>query len=439
MLRLENTDLCYHPRMKVLIIGNGGREHALAWKVAQSPRVNQIWVAPGNAGTALESKTQNINIKPTDVDALVAFAKEKAIDLTIVGPEVALAAGIVDIFQAAQLKIFGPSRAAAQLESSKVFCKRFLQEHHIPTARYQTFQQVAPALDYLKQQSLPIVIKASGLAAGKGVVIATTVDEAKEAITNMLENNQFGDAGNEIVIEDYLSGEELSFIVMVDGKNILPLASSQDHKRLNDNDQGPNTGGMGAYSPVSRLTDELQKKIMTQIIEPTVTALNQQQTPFVGFLYAGLMIANNNDPMVLEFNVRLGDPETQPLMMRLRSDLVTLIEAALEKKLAQTTVSWDSRPAVGVVMTAGGYPNTYSSGDVIEGLDGPTDPDIKIFHAGTREQNQKIVTAGGRVLTVVALGNNLHQAQQKAYQRIARIHWKDCYYRRDIPKSHTRK
>jgi phosphoribosylamine--glycine ligase len=418
--------------MKILIVGNGGREHALAWKIAQSPLVKQIWVAPGNAGTADEIKTQNVNIKPTDINALLTFAKEKNIDLTIVGPEVALAAGIVDVFQAAQLKIFGPTQAAAQLETSKVFCKDFLHKNHIPTARYQTFRQIDAALAYLKQQALPIVIKASGLAAGKGVVIATTFDEAKQAIINMLENKQFGDASNEIVIEEYLTGEELSFIVMVDGKNILPLASSQDHKRLNDNDQGPNTGGMGAYSPVPRLTDELQQKIMSQIIAPTVAALNKQQTPFVGFLYAGLMISQNNDPLVLEYNVRLGDPETQPLMMRLRSDLVALIMAALEKKLDQTQATWDSRLALGVVMTAAGYPNVYRQGDIIEGLDRVTDPDVKIFHAGTREQNQKIVTAGGRVLTVVALGNDLPEAQQKAYHAVKQIHWADCYYRQDI-------
>lgn len=418
--------------MKILIIGNGGREHALAWKVAQSSQVEQIWVAPGNAGTALENKTENVDIKPTDVARLLAFAKEKNIDLTIVGPEVALATGIVDCFQKEKLKIFGPTRAAAQLESSKVFCKDFLQKNNIPTARYQTFNQVDEALAYLQKQSLPIVIKASGLAAGKGVVIATTADEAKKAVIDMLENNQFGDAGSEIVIEEFLSGEELSFIVMVDGENILPLASSQDHKRLKDHNQGPNTGGMGAYSPVPRLTDALQNKILSQIIEPTVNALKKQNTPFVGFLYAGLMISADNNPYVLEFNVRLGDPETQPLMMRLQSDLVELILMALQQKLDQAKAIWDPRPALGVVMVAGGYPEKYRQGDIITGLEQSNFPDVKVFHAGTKLQDRKILTQGGRVLTVTALGQDLSQAQQKAYQAVQQIHWPDCYYRRDI-------
>lgn len=418
--------------MKILIIGNGGREHALAWKVAQSNDVKAIYVAPGNGGTATEQKTQNIAIEPTDVQGLLTFALEQSIDLTIVGPEAALAVGIVDRFQKQGLKIFGPSAKAAQLETSKAFCKDFLKTHAIPTARYAIFNDVKPALEYLQQQQFPIVIKASGLAAGKGVLICQDLQEATQGVNAILKENQFGDAGRAIVIEDFLVGEELSFIVMADGEHAIPLASSQDHKQRDDGDQGPNTGGMGAYSPVTRMTPSLQTRIMTEIIEPTIEGLKANGTPFVGFLYAGLMITDTNDPMVLEFNVRLGDPETQPLMMRLKSDLVSLMLQAIDGNLLKANPIWDERSALGVVMTAGGYPNSYQKGDVITGIDTITDPDVKVFHAGTTIKNNALVTNGGRVLTVTALGHNIVDAREKAYRSAAKIDWNNCYYRQDI-------
>lgn len=419
--------------MNVLIIGNGGREHALTWKIAQSPAVNNVWVAPGNAGTALEAKTANVPIKPTDIKALIHFAQEKNIDLTLVGPEAPLAAGVVDEFIANKLKCFGPTQHAAQLETSKAYCKHFMRQYDIPTAQYAVFQHKNAALDYLATQTFPLVIKASGLAAGKGVIIATHKEDAQTAITSMLEGNAFGQAGHEIVIEEFLTGEELSFIVMADGEHIIPLASSQDHKRRDNGDHGPNTGGMGAYSPVPRMDAKLQERIMRQVIEPAISALRSQGTPYVGFLYAGLMISPAGDPKVLEFNCRLGDPETQPLMLRLQSDLTPLCLAALDRQLHRVALpQWDPRPALSVVMAAGGYPDAYQKGAVISGLDANDDPDIKVFHAGTALHGDQIVTQGGRVLAVTALGNNLHNAQRRAYQRARLIHWPNCFYRTDI-------
>ncbi|WP_423063527.1 phosphoribosylamine--glycine ligase [Candidiatus Paracoxiella cheracis] len=418
--------------MNILIIGNGGREHAIAWQVAQAPTVEKVWVAPGNAGTATEFKTHNVPISPTDTEALVRFAHDKNIDLTIVGPEAPLATGVVDAFTKHGLKCFGPTQQAAQLETSKAYCKHFLREHHIPTAQYAVFQDKKDALDYIKTQSFPLVIKASGLAAGKGVIIANDKEEAQAAILAMLEGNAFGHAGHEIVIEEFLTGEELSFIVMADGEHILPLATSQDHKRRDDGDQGPNTGGMGAYSPVPRMNEALNTKIMREVIEPTITALRLHGSPYTGFLYAGLMISPNGEPKVLEFNCRLGDPETQPLMMRLKSNLTELCMAALAGQLNQVSVVWDPRPALAVVMASGGYPDAYHKGDIITGLEESGDPDIKVFHAGTAFKDQSVVTSGGRVLAVTALGDNLLEAQEKAYQRARLIHWPNCFYRTDI-------
>ena len=418
--------------MNVLIIGNGGREHALAWKLARSSRIKKIWVAPGNAGTAFENKTQNIAINVTDIQALIVFVKNNDINLTLVGPEVPLGAGIVDQFYQENLSIFGPTQAAAQLETSKSFCKSFMQHHHIPTPRFATFKNKDAALIYIAQQSFPLVIKASGLVAGKGVVIAQSLNEAKETIIAMMEKKQFGTAGQEIVIEEFVTGEEISFIVMVDGKHILPLAGSQDHKRRDDGDCGPNTGGMGAYSPVPRLSEVLQERIMTTIMRPAIEGLKSEGIPYIGFLYAGVMVVANNELKVLEFNVRLGDPETQPLMMRLRSDLSELILSAVSGKLDHIKSVWDARAALTVVMAAGGYPDHYEKGDVVEGLNQSSNPDVKIFHAGTRKDNHTIVTDGGRVLSIAALGNNLREAQQKAYQTVERINWRNCYYRRDI-------
>ena len=417
--------------MKILIIGNGGREHALAWKAAQSPLVKKVYVAPGNAGTALERNVQNVAIGISDSEKLVDFARQEAIDLTIVGPEAPLAAGIVDKFQQLNLRCFGPTQAAAQLESSKAFCKDFLATHQIPTAAYACFTEVAPAQHYLQQQKLPIVIKADGLAAGKGVVIAHTLAEANAAITDMLSGNVFGKAGHRIVIEEFLSGEEASFIVMVDGKNILPLATSQDHKARDNGDRGPNTGGMGAYSPAPVITASLHERIMREVIEPTVQGMTELGHPYQGFLYAGLMITAAG-PKVLEFNCRLGDPETEPMMMRLKSDLVTLCLSALDQKLNQVTAQWDQRSALGVVLATKGYPEKYPTGEVIDGLPTNSHLDWKIFHAGTALQNDKVVTAGGRVLCVTALGDTVTQAQQLAYEVSKKIHWKNIYYRTDI-------
>lgn len=418
--------------MKILIIGNGGREHALAWKIAQSPKATHVFVAPGNAGTALESKVKNVDISATDISALTQFAIDNHIDLTIVGPEAPLALGIVDHFQKNNLKCFGPTQKAAQLESSKAFCKDFMHRHQIPTAQYANFTELNAALEYVRNQPMPIVIKASGLAAGKGVVIANTLDEAESTIHDMLQTHTFGDAGNTIVIEEFLEGEELSYIVMVDGNTILPLASSQDHKRLLDHDEGPNTGGMGAYSPSPLLDESLNQKILEQVIQPTIHAMQKQGSPYTGFLYAGLMIAPSKEINVLEFNCRLGDPETQPILFRLESDLLNLIDLACDGKLDQANVKWNSKIAVGVVMVAGGYPQHYQKGDEIHGLNALHNEEIKVFHAGTKAVNGKILTDGGRVLCVVALGNSVLEAQYNVYQSVNEIHWKNCFYRKDI-------
>ncbi|CAI1225450.1 MULTISPECIES: phosphoribosylamine--glycine ligase [Serratia] len=418
--------------MNILIIGNGGREHALAWKAAQSPLADKVYVAPGNAGTALESNLTNVDIAPTDIPALVAFAKDNAIDLTIVGPEAPLVIGVVDAFKAAGLKIFGPSQAAAQLEGSKAFTKDFLARHAIPSAAYQNFTEVEPALAYVRSQGAPIVIKADGLAAGKGVIVAMTLQEAEDAIQDMLAGNAFGDAGHRIVIEEFLTGEEASFIVMVDGENVVPMATSQDHKRVGDGDTGPNTGGMGAYSPAPVVTDEIHQRVMDQVIWPTVRGMAAEGNTYVGFLYAGLMIAEDGQPKVIEFNCRFGDPETQPIMLRLRSDLVELCLAGAEGKLDEMTSEWDERPALGVVLAAGGYPADYRQGDVIHGLPQQEDANGKVFHAGTRMQGNDVVTNGGRVLCVTALGTTVAQAQQLAYQLAESIQWQDSFCRKDI-------
>ena len=418
--------------MNILIIGNGGREHALAWKAAQSPLTDKVYVAPGNAGTALESHLTNVDIAPTDIPALVAFAKDHAIGLTIVGPEAPLVIGVVDAFQAAGLKIFGPSQAAAQLEGSKAFTKDFLARHAIPSAAYQNFTEVEPALAYVRSQGAPIVIKADGLAAGKGVIVAMTLQEAEDAIQDMLAGNAFGNAGHRIVIEEFLDGEEASFIVMVDGENVVPMATSQDHKRVGDGDTGPNTGGMGAYSPAPVVTDEIHQRVMDQVIWPTVRGMAAEGNTYVGFLYAGLMISADGQPKVIEFNCRFGDPETQPIMLRLRSDLVELCLAGAEGKLGDKTSEWDDRPALGVVLAAGGYPADYRQGDVIHGLPEQEDANGKVFHAGTRMQGNEVVTNGGRVLCVTALGATVAQAQQLAYQLAEGIRWEGSFCRKDI-------
>jgi phosphoribosylamine--glycine ligase len=418
--------------MNILIIGNGGREHALAWKAAQSPLADKVYVAPGNAGTALESNLENVAISATDIPALIAFAQSHDIGLTIVGPEAPLVIGVVDAFQAAGLKIFGPSQAAAQLEGSKAFTKDFLARHNIPSAEYQNFTEVEPALAYLRSKGAPIVIKADGLAAGKGVIVAMTLQEAEDAVQDMLAGNAFGDAGHRIVVEEFLEGEEASFIVMVDGENVVPMATSQDHKRVGDGDTGPNTGGMGAYSPAPVVTDEIHQRAMDQVIWPTVRGMAAEGNTYVGFLYAGLMISADGQPKVIEFNCRFGDPETQPIMLRLRSDLVELCLAGAEGKLGEKTSEWDERPALGVVLAAGGYPGDYNNGEVIQGLPQQESADGKVFHAGTRMQGDDVVTSGGRVLCVTALGETVAQAQQRAYQLAEGIHWPGSFSRKDI-------
>lgn len=419
--------------MKVLMIGGGGREHALAWKLAQSAQVEQVFVAPGNAGTATEAKVTNVAIEATDLEGLVAFARNEQINLTVVGPEAPLVEGVVDRFQAAGLAIFGPSQAAAQLEGSKSFTKDFLARHAIPSADYQTFTEVDPALAYLHKMGAPIVIKADGLAAGKGVIVALSEVEAEAAIRDMLEANAFGDAGARVVIEEFLEGEEASFIVMVDGENVVPMATSQDHKRAYDGDTGPNTGGMGAYSPAPVVTPEVDARIMEQVILPTVRGMAAEGNAYTGFLYAGLMIDTAGNPKVIEYNCRFGDPETQPIMLRLTSDLAELCLAGAEGKLAGRTCEWDTRAAVGVVMAAGGYPGSYRKGDVIHGFAEAEQTGCKVFHAGTAQNAQgEIITAGGRVLCVTALGNSVSEAQQKAYQGVNAIRWDDAEYRRDI-------
>lgn len=418
--------------MKILIIGGGGREHALTWKVAQSSKVSQVFVAPGNAGTAMEHKVKNIAINNNDCEKLLEFALQEGIDLTIVGPEAPLSLGIVDLFQENNLRIFGPKQASARLESSKAFCKDFLKKNKIPTATYQTFTDINAALSYAKKQDYPLVIKADGLAAGKGVIIAENYSQAQNTICEMLAEKKFGEASQKIVIEEFLEGEELSYIVMVDGKHILPLASSQDHKRLLDHDQGPNTGGMGAYSPAPLLTEEMENIILQKIIQPTVRAMQRSGTPYTGFLYAGLMVSPAGAPKVLEFNCRLGDPETQPILMRLESDLIDLFVAALEGKLNKIEIQWDPRFALAVVMAAGGYPEDYKTGDLISGWDQTLSEDCKIFHAGTQKINKEITTHGGRVLAVVALGDSVQITREKAYKIASKIKWRDVFYRKDI-------
>lgn len=419
--------------MKVLIIGSGGREHALAWKTIQAKEVSKVYVAPGNTGSALEDGIENVAIDVTDLPGLVKFAEENAIGLTIVGPEVPLVLGVVDAFEAAGLRCFGPSKAAAQLEGSKAFSKDFLAKHHIPTAAYDVFTEIEPAHAYLDKVGVPIVIKADGLAAGKGVILADTLAEAKEAVSDMLAGNKFGDAGSRVVIEEFLVGEEASFIVMADGENILPMATSQDHKARDEGDTGPNTGGMGAYSPAPVVTREIHNRIMDEVIKPTISGMAKDGMPYTGFLYAGIMIAKDGSPKVLEFNCRFGDPETQPIMMRLKSDLHLLCLAALEKKLNSVNAKWDSRAALGVVMAAKGYPEAYQSGDVITGLDKVTAPDAKVFHAGTKANDKnEILTSGGRVLCVTALGENVTHAQKRAYESLDKIKWSGAFYRRDI-------
>lgn len=418
--------------MKVLVIGSGGREHALAWKAAQSPKVSKVYVAPGNAGTAREPRLENVAIDATDIPALIAFVQQNDVALSIVGPEVPLVMGVVDAFRAAGLRCFGPTQAAAQLEGSKAFTKDFLARHQIPTATYANFTDVDEALAYVRRQGAPIVVKADGLAAGKGVIVAMTLAEAEAAVRDMLAGNAFGSAGHRVVVEQFLEGEEASFIVMVDGEHVIPMATSQDHKRVGDGDTGPNTGGMGAYSPAPVVTPEVHARIMREVIEPTVRGMAAEGTPYTGFLYAGLMIDQDGTPRVIEFNCRFGDPETQPIMMRLQSDLVALCEAALDGRLDQTGAEWDSRAALGVVLAAQGYPGAYRKGDVIAGLDGSDSAEAKVFHAGTALQDGQVVTAGGRVLCATALGTTVAEAQQRAYALAGRIHWDGIQYRRDI-------
>lgn len=418
--------------MQVLIIGSGGREHALGWKVAQNPQVDTVFVAPGNAGTALEPKLENVNITVDDIAGLVDFAQQHQIALTIVGPEIPLVLGVVDAFRTAGLAIFGPTQAAAQLEGSKAFTKDFLARHQIPTAAYANFTEIEPALAYVREQGAPIVIKADGLAAGKGVIVAMTLQEAEEAIKDMLADNAFGEAGSRVVIEEFLDGEEASFIVMVDGENVLPMATSQDHKRVGDADTGPNTGGMGAYSPAPVVTAEIHQRVMQDVIYPTVRGMAAEGNPYTGFLYAGLMIDNQGTPKVIEYNCRFGDPETQPIMMRLQSDLVELCLAALAGKLDQVESKWDPRAAIGVVLAAGGYPVDYRKGDVISGLPSQEVAGEKVFHAGTSDKQGAVITNGGRVLCATALGENVSQAQQRAYQLAQQINWQGRFYRHDI-------
>ena len=418
--------------MRVLVVGGGGREHALAWKLIQSPICEQVYVAPGNPGTAAEPNVDNVDIAVEDIPGLVIFAKNNDIGLTIIGPEVPLVMGIVDAFAKEGLRCFGPSKEAAQLEASKSFTKNFLARHSIPTADYQVFSNVAPAIAYIKDQGTPIVVKADGLAAGKGVIVAMTEQEAIVAVEDMLSGNAFGEAGHSIVIEEFMTGEEASFIVMVDGENILTLATSQDHKARDNGDKGPNTGGMGAYSPAPVVTAEVHARIMAEVIEPTVKGMAADGRPYTGFLYAGLMIDSDGSPRVVEYNCRFGDPETQPILMRLQSDLIPLCEAALDGRLNTVDAQWDNRTAVGVVLAAGGYPEAYRKGDVITGFDGIDSNDCKIFHAGTAIQDNQVVTAGGRVLCATSLGSTVSEAQNRAYKMIASVNWENMYYRTDI-------
>ena len=419
--------------MNVLVIGSGGREHALAWKASQSVSVSTVYVAPGNAGTAIEASIENTDISVADFRALADFAKSNNVGLTIVGPEQPLVDGIVDYFQTRGLAIFGPSSGAAQLEGSKAFTKDFLERQKIPTANYGNFTEVDAALDYLKQVGAPIVVKADGLAAGKGVIVAMTMAEAEDAVRDMLAGNAFGDAGSRVVIEEFLDGEEASFIVMVDGKNVLPMATSQDHKRAGNGDTGPNTGGMGAYSPAPVVDEVIYQRIMDEVIYPTVKGMADEGNDYIGFLYAGLMIMADGTPKVIEYNCRFGDPETQPILLRLQSDLVAHCLAALEGSLDQQTTQWDPRPAIGVVLAAGGYPGSYRGGDVISGLsDTLENSDQKVFHAGTAMTEGRVVTRGGRVLCATAMGDTVSDAQVRAYQLASTIHWDDVYLRNDI-------
>ncbi|EPP25888.1 Phosphoribosylamine--glycine ligase [Vibrio fluvialis I21563] len=418
--------------MRVLIIGSGGREHALGWKVAQNPAIETVFIAPGNAGTALEAKLQNVDIAVEDVAGLVAFAQNNAIELTIVGPEAPLVIGVVDAFRAAGLPIFGPTQAAAQLEGSKAFTKDFLARHNIPTAAYANFTEIEPALAYVREQGAPIVVKADGLAAGKGVIVAMTLEEAEEAIKDMLAGNAFGDAGSRVVVEEFLDGEEASFIVMVDGENVLPMATSQDHKRVGDQDTGPNTGGMGAYSPAPVVTQAIHDRVMKEVIYPTVRGMAAEGNPYTGFLYAGLMIDSTGAPKVIEYNCRFGDPETQPIMMRMQSDLVELCLAAIDGKLDQVESKWDPRASIGIVLAAGGYPGDYAKGDIISGLPTTEVEGQKVFHAGTTDKDGHVVTNGGRVLCATALGNTVSEAQQRAYELAKQISWNGMFHRNDI-------
>ena len=418
--------------MKVLVVGGGGREHALAWKIAQSARVSEVFVAPGNAGTALEPSMRNVPIAAEAVDELVQFAQQEHIDLTVVGPEAPLSRGIVDTFRAAGLRCFGPMQQAAQLESSKAFAKDFLARHQIATAEYANFTQIEPAIAYIQAKGAPIVVKADGLAAGKGVILAQTEAEAIAAVKDMLSGNAFGSAGSRVVIEEFLVGEEASFIVMVDGEHVLAMASSQDHKARDDGDKGPNTGGMGAYSPAPVVTPAMHERIMQDVIYPTVRGMAADGIPYTGFLYAGVMITSDGVPKVLEFNCRFGDPETQPIMARLQSDFVDLLEAALDARLDQVSAQWDERASLGVVLAAGGYPDSYRKGDVITGLEAAAQLEGKVFHAGTAEKNGQVVTNGGRVLCAVGLGHTVTQAQVNAYKLVKAIHWDEVYYRNDI-------
>lgn len=418
--------------MNILVIGSGGREHALAWKAAQNPAVQKVFVAPGNAGTETESKVENIAIGAMEFEKLATFAKANNVQLTIVGPEAPLVDGVVDYFTGQGLRCFGPSKGAAQLEGSKAFTKDFLARHAIPTADYQNFTEVEPALVYLRQKGAPIVVKADGLAAGKGVIVAETLAQAEAAVRDMLSGNAFGDAGCRVVIEEFLTGEEASFIVLVDGKHVLPMATSQDHKRVGDGDTGPNTGGMGAYSPAPVVTQAVHQKIMDQVIMPTVRGMAAEGNDYTGFLYAGLMIDAEGNPKVIEYNCRFGDPETQPIMLRLQSDLVDLCNAALDGKLDQTDAQWDPRAAVGIVLAAGGYPGSYRKGDTIHGLPQKDTAGEKVFHAGTQLVDGQVVTNGGRVLCATALGNSVSDAQQRAYALAKQVRWDGSFCRTDI-------
>lgn len=418
--------------MKVLIVGSGGREHALAWKCAQSPKVDEVLVAPGNAGTATDAGMRNVAVAADDIDGLLELAKDEAVGLTIIGPEGPLVAGIVDRFRQQGLPCFGPCAAAAQLEGSKAFTKDFLKRHGIPTADYRTFDQLDPALEYIRERGAPIVIKADGLAAGKGVIVAMTLEEAEQAASDMLAGGAFGDAGKRIVVEEFLEGEEASFIVITDGKSVLPLASSQDHKARDEGDVGPNTGGMGAYSPAPVVTRDIEKRILDLVINPTLAGLHKDGIKYTGFLYAGLMITADGTPKVVEYNCRMGDPETQPIMVRLNTDLVALCEATIEGRLGQQEADWDPRAALGVVMAAGGYPAAYEKGAIIDGLPRLASDDCKVFHAGTALSDDDVVTSGGRVLCVVGLGDSVAEARDVAYAQVNDINWNEVYFRNDI-------